>query len=259
MVPIKITPHQREILLLLYRFRFLNRHHLQSFLNHKDPKRIKVWLKDLTNKKLIGRIYSNTIGENTKPAIYYLASKSHNLLKEEKDTDTRILKRVYRERLRSKRLREHCLLLADIYFLLQEQYSSDTSIFHFFTKTDLVQHSPLPPQRPDAYIASETEEITKRYFLEIIDADTPRFVLRAKIKTWIEFFDEETWQKTTKHPFPKILIVCSSESIKEYLDRYIANIMESELAEIDFYLCTTRSIHESQLKRNVWQKVDIKD
>ncbi len=133
---IKITPKQLEILHLLYRFRFLNRHHIQSFLNHKDPKRINEWLKDLTSKKIIGRIYSKKLGENIQPAIYYLSSKSHQILKGQVSIDNRMLKRVYRERLRSRKLIDHHLLVADIHFFLQAQAKDNKQELHFFTKTD---------------------------------------------------------------------------------------------------------------------------
>lgn len=257
---IKITPKQLEILHLLYRFRFLNRHHIQSFLNHKDPKRINEWLKDLTSKQIIGRNYSKKLGENIQPAIYYLSSKSHRILKEQDNIDKRILKRVYRERLRSGRLIDHHLLLADIYFYLQSQAKESNQELHFFTKTDLTKHTYLPYQRPDAYIALKAgKDEVKRYFLEILDPDTPRFALRKKISDWCEYFDDNTWQETTQHHFPSILIVTSSESVKYFLNHHISQVLESEMTEIDFYLSTVDAITASEMRTNIWQKVVIKD
>jgi len=71
-----LTKKQLEILTLLYRFRFLNRSQIQQLLNHKKISRINLWLKDLYYKKIIGRNYSNRLGDNIKPAIYYLKTKS---------------------------------------------------------------------------------------------------------------------------------------------------------------------------------------
>lgn len=257
---IKTTPKQLEILHLLYRFRFLNRHHIQTFLNHKDPKRINEWLKDLTSKQIIGRIYSKRLGENIQPAIYYLSSKSHHILKYQDQIDKRILKRVYRERLRSRRLIDHHLLVANIYFFLQKQAKDNNQELHFFTKTDLTKHTYLPFQRPDAYIALKaSKDEVKRYFLEILDPDTPRFALRKKITDWCEYFDDGVWQETTQHPFPSILIVTSSEAVKYFLYHHISQVLEQEMAEIDFYLSTVDAIAASEMRTNIWQKVDIKD
>jgi len=117
----KITPKQLEILLLLYRFRFLNRTHIQKFLNHKDPRRINTWLKDLTERNIIGQRYSRKLLANTKPAIYHLSTKSRKILLTQRGINEKLLKRVYREKTRSERLIRHCLLVADIYFFLEKK------------------------------------------------------------------------------------------------------------------------------------------
>ena len=67
----KITNKQQEILLLIYKYRYLNRIQIQQLLNHKNKKNINTWLKDLTEKQYLNKIYSNNVGENIKPAIYY--------------------------------------------------------------------------------------------------------------------------------------------------------------------------------------------
>jgi hypothetical protein len=77
----KLTPKQKEILVFLYRFRFLNRHHIQQILNHKDHRRINTWLKYLSKKNFLGRIYLKKFGSITIPAIYYLKTKSREVLK----------------------------------------------------------------------------------------------------------------------------------------------------------------------------------
>ena len=71
-----ITKKQLEIITLLYRFRFLNRLQIQKLLNQKQKNRINYWLKDLYDKKIIGRNYSKKFGDNIKPAVYYLKTKS---------------------------------------------------------------------------------------------------------------------------------------------------------------------------------------
>ena len=241
MTTLTITPKQLEILLLLYRFRFLNRLQLQALLKHKDTKRINTWLKDLTDKTIIGRHYSTKLKENTKPAIYYLMTKSKVLLLDQNGIDNKLLlKRIYREKTRSQRLIDHCILLADFYLDLQKTITTEK--LYFFTKTDLSTHYYLPYNRPDAYIAKEDKE-TKRYFLEIIDEGTPRFIIRKKIEQYIEYYDANTWQDKTNHAFPTILFLCPNNLVKDFLRRHLSQVMEEEVqAEIDFYLSTTDKI-----------------
>ncbi len=52
------TGKQIEIIDLVYKFRFINRTQIQKILNHKDPRRINAWLKELVEYKYLGRIYS---------------------------------------------------------------------------------------------------------------------------------------------------------------------------------------------------------
>lgn len=237
----KVTPKQLEILILLYRFRFLNRYHIQQLLHHKDPKTINVWLKDLTNKKIIGRHYSAKLKENTKPAIYFLIAKSRQIISSESVVDEKLIKkRIYRENSRSQRFINHCLTLADFYLKLL----NDASVInlHFYTKTDLSTYYYLPYNRPDAYIARGSKGNIKRYFLDIVDEGTPRFILRKRIEQLIEYYDSKRWQEKTGHQFPSILLLCPNEDIKIFLQKYISQKLEEEIqADINFFLTTLGS------------------
>ena len=252
------TPKQLNILLFLYRFRFLNRIQIQKLLNHKDPRRINTWLKDLTEKNIIGRKYSTKLLANTKPAIYHLATKSRAILLTQPTINEKLLKRVYREKTRSDKLINHCLLVADIYFLLNNQSQTNKTKLHFYTKTDLVTHYYLPYKRPDAYIAIKSRRQTKRYFLEIIDEGTPRFMIRSKINQYIEYFQANTWQDRTDHPNPTMLFVCPDELTKIFLNKYILQMQEEEPdVDLDFYLTTKDQINNNQA--DLWEKVEEKE
>jgi hypothetical protein len=67
----KITNKQTALFHYLYKFYFLNTNQFQKLLNHKQPQTVQKWLKDLNDKKIIGRNYSNKLGDNTMMAIYY--------------------------------------------------------------------------------------------------------------------------------------------------------------------------------------------
>lgn len=232
----KVTKRQLDILILLYRFRFLNRIQIQTLLNHKNKRRINEWLKDLNSRNIVGRHYSTKLKENTKPAVYYIAAKSRLILLGQPSVDEKIIKqRIYKEKEKSQRLINHCITLADFYLMLLN--IKDYDKLHFFTKTDLSTYYYLSYNRPDAYIAKEKGGKTKRYFFEIIDEGTPRFILRPKIERCIEYFDSNKWQENTDHPFPTILMLCPNQDIKDFLHKEIAQKLEEEVnAEIDFYL-----------------------
>lgn len=244
-----ITPAQIKILLLIYQFRFLNRLHIQSLLKHKDPHRIKSWLTDLTTKEYLTRIYSNKFPENTKPAIYHLNLKSKKYLKQHEQINNKLLNRVYREKIRSRAFIDHYLFLADIYLSLISQNNENKDKLHFYTKTQLTEHSYLLRPLPDAYIALTDEgSKTKRYFIEIFEDQVPRFVVRKRIEQYIEYFESKEWETQTKNPFPIILLVCPNETGKKYISRFITKILEEDIVGIVFSLTTREEVQKEGVK-----------
>lgn len=250
-----VTSKQLEILILLYRFRFLTRIHIQQFLNHKNHTRITPWLKDLTDKQLINRIYSPTIGEINKPAICYLANKSRQLLKDNQQCNSTVLNRVYREKHRSQAFREHCLFMADLFFHFKTAAMEQQAECHFYTATDLseVVYAPLP--LPDAYITVTDNQNTKRYFLDVFDDKTPMFAVRKRIEQYCRYYQANYWQDHNRHPFPTILLICPTLRIKQSLLRLIPKTLNEEGLEISFYLGLKTDIQQHGITVTTWEAV----
>jgi hypothetical protein len=251
-----ITDKQKEIMVYLYRFRFLDRSQIQKLLKHNHPSRIKAWLKDLTEKNITGRHFTKSLKDN-KPAVYFLSLVSKKILQQETEIKPELLKSIYREKHRSSRFVNHSMFLADIYLYLKEIHRKKDSL-SFYTKRDLERYLYLPDNKPDAYIAVKHEDNNiKRCFLEIIDEDTPRFVLRRKILSYIEYFDSSKFQNYTKLSFPSLLWVCPDQKIKKFLYRHIIRVLEEEAIDgMNFFLATKEEVVSSKLKTNVWQRVE---
>ncbi len=227
-----LTKKQTEILLLLYTFRFLHTYQIQKLLNHKNPNRVKVWLKNLTEKEYLKRDYTKET-MNKKPAIYYLAIKSREILKKRKDCDITVLNKIYREKNRSQTFISHCLIIADIYLSLREKLKENETL-HYSTKTDLIAYDYFPSPLPDAYIALKRKNVTKRYFLEVFDDNLPRFAIRGKIQRFVEYYQGNQWEENTDSPFPQVLLACPNDTIKKYTRRFITKTLAEAQAEISF-------------------------
>lgn len=251
----QITNKQLEILVLLYRFRFLNRTHVQQFLNHKNHSRITPWLKDLTDRQIINRIYSQTIGDINKPAIYYLANKAKQILKDDERCRPEILNRIYREKHRSEAFRNHWLFMADMYFHFQLAAQKQNATSNFYTATDLtnIAYTPLP--LPDAYITIKDFRGTKRYFLDVFNDNTPMFAIKRRILQYTNYYLANYWQDHNKYPFPKILLICPSVRIQKSLLRFIPQVLEDEEAEISFFLGLKDNIQKDGLGQDTWESV----
>ncbi|MEO8582122.1 MAG: replication-relaxation family protein [Patescibacteria group bacterium] len=253
--PELVTPKQLEILLLLYRFRFLNRIQIQKFLNHKSHTLITTWLKDLTDRQITNRIYSQTVGDINKPAIYYLGLKSRHILKNQKDCNPALLLRVYREKSSSQAFQEHWLFMADLYFCFLAITQKQNSELQFFTTTDLANFGYVPLPLPDAYILVKDKKESKRYFLEVIEETVPHFAIRKKIDQYVNYYKAGYWQNHVKHPFPKVFLIYPNQKVKNLLLRTIPEKLDKAEVDMSFFLGSKKEIKENGIQASTWETV----
>lgn len=255
---LSITLKQKEILLYLYKFRFLNTHQIQELLNHKNPNRTLSWIKDLISKKCINRHYDRkSFEDNTKPAIYYLAPKARQILKFEKNLDFEQLEYIYSEHRREKKFICHCLFVADVYLFLLSQ-KEDQEELKFFTKVDLTNYEYFPNPIPDAFIAVKGKNSTRRYFLDLFDEYIPPFVLRQRIRKYLEYAESSDWDENTDYaPLPSILLICPTESLKKHINLYAKALLEKTYEDKISLFLTTKTRIQYGDKNNIWQKVEL--
>lgn len=247
------TDKQKKLLFLLYSFRYLTIIQFQKILNHKDPHRIKEWLKDLKNKKCVAVIQDKS--DPTKPFIYCLDTKARYILNEDENCDETILGRLYKEKNNKGKFVNKNLFIVDIYlfFLSQQEKNSE---LNFFTQNDLEGYSYFPEELPSAYIAVEENKETTRYLLEYFDEYTPPFVLRNKVKAYIKYAEDGTWEANTENsPFPTILFVCPTENLKKHILMYAKAKLEKSFTDIDLFVTTKSVLSSAKPNQHVWKEV----
>jgi DNA-binding PadR family transcriptional regulator len=235
----KLTTKQIEILLLLYKFRFLHTYQFQKLLNHKKSNRIKVWLKDLTEKDYIKKDYTKST-MHKKPAIYSLTIKARELLKNRKECNITVLNKIYKENSRSTQFINHCMLIADIQLTLTSKITNDENLF-FATKSNLLDYDYFPDPLPDAYIVIKKPKSTQRYLIDVIDANLPRFAVRGKIQRFIEYYQSDKWEEKTNTQFPSIIVISPTDESKKYTKRFINTTFEDQ-TEISFLITTVEEL-----------------
>jgi hypothetical protein len=278
-----LTEKQIMIIKLIYKFRFINRHQLQKLLNHKDPRRLNSWLKDLVTKEYLGRIYSHKLLENTKPAIYYLNNNGIIWVKRnigaeygyiEDDLDLRLVKKFYDDKKASQTFINHGISLCEVYIQLVEQEKKDKQLSHvFFTKSELtiweqlrkrIDYEEIKDYLPDVYVESITEDekslSVQSFFLDLFDAHVPRYALRYKIDQYIDLNDSFLWKKfaCTEWEFPVILLVLPTIQKLRGLKKYIKEKLERTYLdeEITFFLTTyEKMIKEGVTREDIWEEV----
>lgn len=250
-----INKYQKQILFLLYRFRFLTISQLQKYFNHKDPHRIKEWLKGLRENKYIYAIKDEK--DRTKPYIFCLDTKAKYIIQENEDCDKSFLERLYKEKKLTDNFKNHCLFIFDIYLFFLSQKEADARI-HFLTQQDLIGYDFFPEELPDVYIAVETKDGSNRYFLDLYDDYRNKaFLPRQRIKQYITYCEGGNWQANTENSsFPTILFVLPHEQRKKHIYYYGKALLEKTFEDISLFLTTQDLIKGNKESQNIWQKME---
>lgn len=283
-----ITNKQKEILDLVFKFRFINRHQIQKLFNHKDARRINTWLRDLVSKRYLGRIYSTKLLENTKPAIYFLANngiifirshKGEEYQAENEQLDFKHMKKFYEDKHASQIFINHCIAISEFYTQLKEverNSKKDTLEYGVETKTEMWIYKQLhqyPDEDfkeikqsiPDLYIEKVTNPYdktlqTQTFFLELFDPHVPRYAILYKIKQFIKLREEGPWKQYTdmKGKFLTILLIFPHfRKINMVIQNIREQLTDSYESKDITFLTTTyqKAITEGITNNSIWRKV----
>lgn len=253
-----LTKSQKQIIFHLYKFRYLRIDQLQTLFNHKDPHRVKEWIKDLENKKYISIIKDPK--DQTKPYIMCLSQQARHILKEDTDVDKNFLKWLYKEKSKSEEFINRNLFIVNSYLYFEKNKKKNSEI-NFFTKQDLKGYDYFPDPMPDAYIDIEEGNKNNRYFLDFFDDGIPDGNLRYRVRYYFKYWESGSWQKNTDNaPFPTILFIFENDRKKKHIYYYARPILENSFNEdIEIFLTTKDNLILNKGNTNIWQRVDVED
>ena len=254
----KITNKQTEILTLIYQFRFLNRTQIQQLLKHKDPKTINTWLKDLTEKQYLNRIYSNTIGANTKPAIYYAGINAIRYYKSLDQDNAGYLKNLHRDNERSQSFIDDQIFLADICLSFLEINAKGKINYTFETAAGVTSNPKykfMEDLSPQLIFTKKTKSKIKQYILVQLDSALPKYMIRKKMKNYIEFFYTNEWEENTGQQFPTILFICQTVALMIYVKQTTKRLLDDYQEPEDFeaWFATSDKIRDQGISAEIWE------
>lgn len=258
-----ITSKQQEILLLIYKYRFLNRIQIQTFLNHKAHKRINDWLKDLHTKECVGRIYSTNFGENTKPAIYYMGINGIRWLKTQDECAPEVIQKLYREKNRQESFIQKSMLIADMCLeLLKHSNQTENLSYELLTETNLADpESPfhfLTEYDIQLFIVKRKNKKRTHLLITTFESTLPRYRMRKRIRTWLnDFYDGYDWDTETFGPFPTIFVLCPTKALMIYCKRLATRLLEEkDSREDDLHMCLTYEslAREKGMTSGIWEE-----
>ena len=245
-----ITNKQKEIILFIYRLRFLNRIQIQKLLKNKDHRNINSWLKDLNKKNYITRIYEKSNQKNTLPAIYFLSINGIRYLKST-DIDSSLLKKFRQEKRRSDNFIEKSIFIAQIYLKLLSLESMQNDSFKFYSQSDFPKDGLIRELLPDFAYVYKINNKLQHFVGEIFTDKMPHYAICGRIKKYIEYFEDDEDDTTN------IILICNSDLTKNFIEKYIYRyIRDNEYLNANIYTTTKDQIEENGMEIALFKKAE---
>lgn len=232
-----LNAKQIHVLKLLYKFRFITASLLAEY---KSISRVSSnqSLQVLLDQEYIGRYYENDFRIERKGPRYYLAPKALRFLKDAQDINEQALHSMYKNKTVSSGFIDHNLDVLKAYLSIRDDS------FDIFTKSELGIFDYFPEPKPDLYInrIDPLDDTPNEYLLDIF-TDTQTFVIKKRIKLYIEHYDSGEWEAESETDYPAILVVCPSARVEKQIQEHAATILDNAgIDELQIYTTTIKAL-----------------
>ena len=228
-----LTLRQQNVLVLLYRYRFLTSDRLAMLVGQKHSDVSRIQLNRLCGAGYIGRRYDSSYKLRGKAASYYLRPQGITALKkialEHKRvvlTD-RVIKSIYNDSTASDVFVDHCLTILDTSSYLYKLYGSS---FRSFTRSELAQFDYFPTLAPELYTAVDILPL-QHSFVDVYTQHVKPFVLLRKIRQYIYHEESGAWDITKSH-FPTITLICTDIHLESRIRKQLTRLLYEANGEI---------------------------
>lgn len=257
-----ITHKQPGILNYIYRYRFITRAQLQKLMHHTDKRRIGVWLKELREKHFIEWKYNaEHFIEKSKPALYYLGLNGIRYLRTTTTYAPSGLRKRYKETTRTPEFITRCLLIVDCCMTLVAR-SIQNVAYTYAVAADYDEttnyYSFLSELQPHLYFRKQETTpagiLTSHYVLELFSVSLPRYMLKRRMKDYIEYLATNEWQQSTNYK-DSFFVLLTFPTTKEliYAKRFIRRLLEDMPDnELPIRLATHKKITQYGVTGNIW-------
>lgn len=242
---------------LIYKFRFINSTLLADYRGISRISSNKS-LKVLLDKGYIGTRYEKSYKLQGKGPRYYLTTMGIRVLKAK--TDLRLsrltIANLYRNNLVTDVFIEHSLDVMTVVMALKAKYPET---FNIYTRTELGNYEYFPKPKPDLYLnrIKLSTKLPNEYMLDIF-TDVPPYVIRYRIKEYLQHYDSGDWEADAETDYPALLIVCPDEKSEKQLLKYLARKLDNEgiyIDDLNFYITSIDILTNPDRDKDIWKSV----
>ena len=246
---------QHSILIALYRYRFGTRQLLAKSLGVAAGSSLHTRLTALCNHGLVARRYTSHMKLQGKPAAYYLTARGLRVLQQIDNgprVTAQLIKASYRDAQVSQSFVDHVLAVYQWTYQLQQCHPA----LRVFLPREMVHYHYFPQKLPDAFGSLKTASETRRFFLDIFAANTPRAAITKTIAQYLSYFRHGGWT-VTGQPLPALLFVVASNREQRHLQRAIRAV--EQRIDCDTAVQIAITTHQALTQENrapLWTPLD---
>ena len=250
----RLNALQKDILLALYKFRFVTRDLIVEYQGHKSKTYTYYRLKFLVEQGYIGKRFNNFDKINRRPVVYHILPKGIGSLKQEPNLNKTIINAMYKDRSASQEFMDRCLTAFAIYNKLNQLYSNR---LNFYSKSELSEYDYFLKPLSDAYFTIENKKTPIQHFLlEQLSSDKPVFAHRKRIEHHLDHYEFGNWEEIGDE-YPQLLLICAAARLERRLQQVIANLFDRRgVEEVSVFTTTTKALLGAQTNREpIWSDV----
>jgi hypothetical protein len=131
----------------------------------------------------------------------------------------------------------------------ESDYANDASVFHF-----------LGELNPSLIFSKQKHTRTKYFFVEALEPTLPRYSIRKRLRTYIDFFFSNEWENSMNNkPFPIILIICHTKALMIASKRYTKKLLEEnqQPEHLHIRFTTIDEVKKHGITNQIWEEVEI--
>lgn len=100
--------------------------------------------------------------------------------------------------------------------------------------------------------------ISRYYLVELFETTLPRYSIRKKIRSYLEFYYSNQWEDNVNKPFPTIKFICPTKPDLIYAKRYTKRLFEENDNPEDLHIqfATTDEVKKFGITGDIWEKVE---
>lgn len=248
----KLTNKQLELLLILYKFRFVTVELAATVLEVKSANSLRERYAKLVKEGYVGRRYDASYRIKSRHAEYFLLSKGITALKKQPTCDDAMLHRMYKDKTASNLFVGQNLAVAAAYCRLRNPETK------FLTQSQLAGFVGFPNPLPDGFMSIRSKQGSCYFFVEVMREAEPFFVaLHRRAKRYIAYSESGDWQIAQKgKPFPAVLLICETPALQKRLAKRIAKLTEASWSdELNYYTATAAALGTATLDSKIWSVV----